>query len=179
MNSKEKLADYVLVNRSAAKLPDLGISLISEGYDSSSLNILAGMNEKDNVHEIIHYFDASIRELTVIIPSKIEAARILLTHYLNAIVNTPTSALKIMRIVDNQIYDSTNWVKELKISDTDYYLGEELGLHKLYSWYGELQDHEGPGLTAVYTDNSGAGHIYDLQSELIKEAQKWLDINNP
>jgi hypothetical protein len=84
--------------------------------------ILAGMNATDNPHEIFHYFDASLRELRIVPPMKHVAAKTLLTYYLTEMIASPNDAYGIMQTVNNQIYNSTDWKKVLRLNLLEYHV---------------------------------------------------------
>ena len=83
MTFKQKIADYVLVNRSLNQLPNIAASGLAEGFESESLLILAGMNKNDNSFELDYYFNRMMAELEIELPSKLEAANVLIYLYLN------------------------------------------------------------------------------------------------
>jgi hypothetical protein len=72
-------SEYVLNNIRIRKLPNIALTALGNGYDCESLRILAGLEGKAEEYEIRQYFEKSLRELGISIPTK-EQAIILLSN---------------------------------------------------------------------------------------------------
>lgn len=92
MNFIESVSNYILENLAVKDLPKISIIALSENIKSESIYILAGMSENDNSFEILQYFNNSLDELNIKLPSKIESAKILTKYYLTEIVTNPNEA---------------------------------------------------------------------------------------
>ena len=170
MNFQEKLAAYVLGNLSFSHFPGIAFTGLRHGIESESLLILAGMSNRDNAFELQNYFDKSLRELDISPPSKIEAAKILLSYYLGEMIAHPERAFEVMCTVDNDIYHRVNWLKELGVKEKKF-VGEELGLERLYTWYRELQDFEDDGMLLYYNDLPKEKQKQKFNEHLVEEAK--------
>ncbi|MEP3388855.1 MAG: hypothetical protein ABJO02_11745 [Reichenbachiella sp.] len=173
MNFQQKLADYVLENRTTSQIPDIAITGMAEGLESDSLIILAGMNDRDNTFELQQYFEQMLLELKLELPNKLSAANTLITFHLERMINEPEQSFEIMTTIKNQVDDSFDWPME----NTTKYLGEELDLHHLYTWYLELQDLEDGSLILYYTDIPEFEQKRKFEEHLIEEAKNWLNRN--
>lgn len=151
MNFKEKLANYCLGNYQRSHFPSIAVTALEEGVESESILILACMSDRDNVFELQQYFDSSISELEIVLPNKYTSAQILLSYYLCKMISTPESAYEIMITIDNDILKQVDWENELKIPQVDY-VGQELGLEKMCTWYRELQDFNDGSMLLYYND---------------------------
>jgi hypothetical protein len=169
MNFIEKIANYCLVNFTTKDFPDIAITALQEGIESESIIILAGMSSLDNSFELQQYFDRSIDELEMSLPTKYTSAQLLLRYYLDKMVKHPESAFKTMSIIDDEIFEQIDWKKELNINEIKYW-GEELGLEKVYTWYRELQDFEDGDALLYYNELPRMQQKEKLQMNLIKEA---------
>ncbi len=107
------------------------------------------MNDSDNSHEVVHYFNSRIRELNITLPNKKEAAFSLLNYYFTEMVNSPKDAYQIMHKI-NDVHHSIDWSKELRLTMVKY-VGEELDLEKIYNWYRKIQDWEDNGYVFYFT----------------------------
>lgn len=170
MNFQEKLANYVLANLSISQFSDIALTGLRQGVESESLLILAGMSSIDNPFELQTYFDKSLQELGITLPNKIEAAKVLLRYYLGKMIAHPESALEVMRSVDNDVYHKVNWLKELGVKEKKF-VGEELGLERLYTWYRELQDFEDDGMLLYYNELPKEEQMQKFKEHLVEEAK--------
>ena len=172
MNFIESISNYVLENISTKDLPKIGVIALIENYESESICILAGMNENDNSFEINQYFENSINELKIKLPTKIEAAKILTKYYLKQIVENPDSAYELMIILDNDIYKQIDWKENNK-----KYVGEELNIEKLFTWYREIQDWNDNSMILYYTELSRKKKKKKFEDHLVEEAEIALKNN--
>ncbi len=172
MTFNEKIADYVLGNRTRTQYPNIALSALEEDLESESLLIICGMTEEDNSYELEQYFNNMLGELEVQLPTKLEAANTLISYYLNKMIAEPRMGFSIMTKIQNEIYYAEEW--EQLIPETEkMFVGQELGLQHMYTWYRELQDQE---------DGSRLFYHNDLpkrkfEENLVDEAKKWLKIN--
>jgi hypothetical protein len=172
---KEKIADYVLGNRTTSRFPDIAINGLEEGNESESLLILAGMSENDNNFELEQYFSQMLLELGFELPSKLEAADILITFYLTKMVNEPENGFDLMTKIHNEIYHANEWIEtnpELKKE----FVGEELGIQHLYTWYRELQDFGDGSMLLYHNDLPHLEQKKKFEDQLIAAAENWLGI---
>lgn len=174
MNFQQKLADFVLGNRTISQHPDIALTGLNEQMESESLVILAGMNDQDNTFELEQYFEQMLSELQIELQTKMEAANILLNFYMKLMVAEPTRAFELMTKIKNDIDDSFDWPQE----DTNKYLGEELGLQHLYTWYRELQDLEDGSMLLYYNELPRTEQKKKFEERLIEEANNWLNLKN-
>ena len=172
MNFRQLLADYYLGNKSTSQLPEIALKGIQEGIESDSLLILAGMNQNDNLHEINQYFKHAETELNIKELQPLESANILLEYYLNIMVKNPNQAYELMDKIHNNIY--TNIKFEEIITENSKYLGSELGLERMYTWYRELQDWEDGSKLFYYNNLSRSKQRFKFVEELVNAAKKVL-----
>jgi hypothetical protein len=174
MNFKEKIANYCLGNFQLNHFPSIALTALEEGIESESMLILAGMCDRDNTFEIQQYIDSSINELKIVFPDKYTSAQILLSYYFNKMINYPELAYEIMIVIDNDIMKKVDWENELQLPKIKY-VGEELGLEKVYTWYRELQDFEDDSMLLYYNELPRNKQKEKFISNLIVEAKKLKD----
>lgn len=75
-----------------------------------------------------------------------------------------------MRSVDNDVYHKVNWLNELGVKEKKF-VGEELGLERLYTWYRELQDFEDEGMLLYYNDLPKEKQKQKFNEHLVEEAK--------
>jgi len=165
----EKIAGYVLGNISSTQFPEIALSALEENIESESTIILAGMTERDNTFELEQNFSKMLSELKIELPVKLLSAKILCRYYLNEIICNRSEAYKFMRKIDNNIYMKINWESELGLKKMDY-VGQELGLEFMYTWYRELQDFYDGSMLLYHNDLSKAMQLEKFEQHLIDEA---------
>jgi hypothetical protein len=173
MKFRELVAKYELGILNWFHLPEIAYSAIQENIESESLIILAGMNDKDPISERKYYFEKGLKEIDYKILSKLESAEILLKYYLEDMISNPISAYETMILIDNEIYKQLDWKKELGLSEK-MYVGEELGLQKLYTWYREIQDWYDKSSLFYYNDLPKDAQKIKFEEHLIEEAKNAL-----
>ncbi|PWJ32682.1 hypothetical protein [Sediminitomix flava] len=176
MNFQEKIADYVLGNRSLTQLPDIALTGIKENLESDSLDILASMNEKDNGFEIKQYFEQMIIELNLHYPTKLDSAKILIRYYLNLMISDTQNVFLYMTEIHNNVYFKFDWSNFVSKSSKRYF-GDELDLQSLYTWYRELQDLKDHGRLLYYNDLPREEQKRKFENHLLEEARNWLERN--
>ena len=159
MNFIETISNYVLENYSVKELPNIAMKALNENIESESIYILAGMDEKDNSFEILQYFNHSLDELQINLPSKAVAAKILTKYYL-------------IKIVENDVYKQIDWKGHER-----KHIGEELNLEYLYTWYREIQDWIDNGMILYFNDLSRDEQRMKFEENLLLEAKKTLRNN--
>lgn len=87
MNFIEKLASYKLWHMLSSDLPDIAMQWIMEWYNSESLYILAGLGQSDNMSELIEFFNKTLSELKIVLPTMRESFNLFLKFYLINIKN--------------------------------------------------------------------------------------------
>lgn len=170
MNFIESLSNYVLEHLMTKDLPKIGEIVLLEQLESESTCILAGMTEKDNSFEILHYFNSSLKELNVQLPERAAAARLLTKYYLRQIVQNPKHAFEIMVKIDNEIYKNIN----LDYSSQQY-VGAALKLEHLYTWYREIQDCRDGGRILYYNDLPKEQQLEKFETQLVAAAKDALN----
>lgn len=176
VNFIEKIADYVLGNRTPGQLPDIAMSGLKEGIESDSLFILAGMHKNDNAFELQAYFDRMLAEVGIDLPNKIEAAYTVIAYYLSMAVDEPSKAYDVMTQIDLEIRLSNEWIESFPELKKEV-VGEELGLQHLYTWYRELQDFHDGGMLLYYNELPLHEQKRKFEDHLLEEAKNWLDLN--
>lgn len=165
----ENIADYVLGNVSRTQFPEIAMSAIEENIQSESIIILAGKTDRDNTFELEQYFYKALTELQITLPGKLLSAKILIRYYLNKMIENKETAFALMRMIDNNIYKQINWEVELGLGKQDY-VGKELGLESLYTWYRELQDYKDGSMLLYYNELSKEKQREKFEEHLIEEA---------
>lgn len=146
---------------------------MNEQLESESLVILAGMNERDNTFELEQYFQQMLSELRIELPTKMEAANILLNYFMTKMIEEPTRAFELMTKIQNRIYYVIKWPENTVNSKK--YVGQELGLQHMYTWYRELQDFKDGSRLLYYNELPRNEQKVKFEEHLVEEARNWLN----
>lgn len=133
MNFQQKLADYVLGNRSNSDLIDIAETGLEESLNSSSLAILAGISENENSLVIQEYFQKTLKELGIVLPSERESMFVLIDFYLTKILKNEISVFKGLDRIKSEV------LFKVEIH-SDKYAYDGIGFEKIYGIYVELDE---------------------------------------
>ncbi|MFK7809893.1 MAG: hypothetical protein AB8F74_18960 [Saprospiraceae bacterium] len=173
MNFKEKISNFILGNISISQLPEIGLIGLKENLESESLIILAGMSGDDNSFELEEYYKKALIELDFQEPSKLDAAKNLIVFYLKKMISNSDEAFKLMSKIDNEIYKQLDW--KLLLNKETKYVGEEIGLEKLFTWYREIQDWRDGSRLLYYNELPRDEQRVRFEKHLIEESNNLLD----
>jgi hypothetical protein len=101
------ICEYILEEISINQLIYVAIECVSNGIESDSLYILAGLNEKDE-YDISLYYKSALKELKINEPTKFEAVKYLIKYYCNQLINKNiTPEIFLEKVVDGIYYNYT------------------------------------------------------------------------
>jgi hypothetical protein len=134
MSFKVHLANYILDNIKLSSMPDAAVQALIEGLDSPSLVKLAGESgDHSNLFEIEELFRHALSELGLSLPSKEEAAHILISYWAEHIVSGLVQPREGARHILIDVYHKMDFPNEKMV-------GEELGINRLLGLAYEYDD---------------------------------------
>jgi hypothetical protein len=108
------------------------------------------------------------------LPNLDQPVLVTLELYLRAIIESRVPPMAGMAAI-NELYDDRDGTKlrhpNRASDDSQAYLGEELGLEYLYTWYRELQDAEDGSTLFYYNELPREQQIAKFKEELVSEAR--------
>lgn len=119
-------------------------------------------------------FETALAEMRVAIPTLNESILVILELYLRAIVEGRLPPMVAMFAMDDLYHergDTHLRHPNRRLDDPQKYLGEELGLEHLYTWYRELQDAEDGSTLFYYNDLPRDQQLAKFEEKLIAEAK--------
>ena len=170
MNFKISISNYFIGNIPPQNLPDLAIKAIQEGYDSESLIILAGMNEKDDSGELDQYFKDALSELDI--PQKNDhSVKQLIEYSLRDILEKKIERGKgIDQIVWNILDKSEGFQK------TNNMLYDEFDFNRVYALYDQIMDLSDS--THQWKEGKTNEELKEeMEEELTQEIKNWINKN--
>jgi hypothetical protein len=137
MTFVEHLANFVLGNVAFFSLPTVATQALVEGYDSRHLRMLAGLDEGQcNSFQVEDFWRRSLSELQLPLPSREEAARLLICYWARKIVEGSVTPEEGSMLIVNHVYDRTQHQNEKIAGDS---LGISVLIGHAYN-YGDLQE---------------------------------------
>jgi hypothetical protein len=119
-------------------------------------------------------FETALREMGVDLPNVAQGVLVTLELYLRAIIEGRVPPMTGMAAINELYYDRG----EAELShpnrqdnDRQNYLGEELGLEHLYTWYRELQDAADGSTLFYYNELPREQQLAKFEEEVIAEAR--------
>lgn len=133
MNFKQKIANYVLDNVHSSKLPEVAQQGITDGFNSESLLILAGLSKNDNAFEMEHYFLRSLYELDIELPKVRDAVYELLEYHRNEIYYTRKTSVDSLKFIVREVLDSIDFTNDAYSDE------EKFHFRNLYDIYNQVE----------------------------------------
>ena len=160
------ISNYVLGNISLKDIPNIATQALIEGFDTSSLRILAGLRD-NNPWEIDQYLSSSLKELNLKIPNNEEAGLNVIIYYLNKIVGREIDPiLGIEKCIYEVLY------KVRSFSGSKRYAFDKIEFHCLYGLFYEYDDMMNP--LVLVSDNYRKKRICKIKDEIIEESNRYL-----
>lgn len=126
MNWQLEIAKLEFAFIAVDAIPDLACIALSEGMDSYSIRILAGINKTD-FDDIRKYLGKVANELQIKYPTREESAWILIRYYFEQIIGSHIEPHRGLHTIIWQIYNQTGWRNRDQKSVGDY-----IGIQNLY-----------------------------------------------
>lgn len=161
MNFRVKLAAYVLRHLSEKDLSDIAMTALSEGIDSDSIRILAGMNSSDNTFELRMYFETALIENNLILPDEKKALEIYITFVIQKINSLSLSPYQGFEKIDDAI------------GKTAYYF-DDMGLMECYVDYIQIWEIKTGGTEFYPKDFSPSRYIAEKEQEMLEKLNLWV-----
>ena len=150
----------------SSAMPELALRWLTEGMDTPTMRILAG-ESSPIMSEVAPLFTATLEELSVAVPGRIAVTMMLLEAYVRRIATGALDPYEGMARIDQDLADCS-------VFPDAKYVGDGLGLERMYTWYREIQDLEDGTMLLYYTDlpREEAGRRF--REHLVEEAQQRL-----
>lgn len=168
LKPKEAAAFYRLNLLSAGDMVGLALEWLNQGIDSVSVGQLAG-EINPILSETGPLLEKSFQEQMITVPTELDAIEYTLRYVLERIVSGEIDPYDGMIFIDNHIYH-----KAFDNSIKQDFVGQCLGIERMYTWYRELQDANDGSKLNYYTELPRSDAIIKFKEHLIDEARKQL-----
>lgn len=148
---------------------------LEQGEDKGSPEIAAiALDPPSSVSAVGPAFEAALAEMGIDLPNLDQPVLVTLELYLRAIIDGRVPPMAGMAAINELYHDRGD--AELRhpnraSDDPQSYLGEELGLEHLYTWYRELQDAEDGSTLFYYNELPREQQLAKFEEELVSEAR--------
>jgi len=163
MDFNQQLAAFVLKILRHEEIPNIAVQALVEGFDSNSLRILASYTSVDyNFFEIQDLLKKIMLELNIQLPTKTEASKILISFYIDEIIEKKIDPFVGVENIIKDIYYKSDMINEK-------YVGDCLGIEKLYGLYDDYNE-----FTSRHFNDSNKSKYYQvidkIKESIIKES---------
>lgn len=164
MTFLQKISAYSLGLSTEKDLPDLAITGLEEGYDSASLQILAGLNPGNHLLNLTDFFNKSLKELQITIPEGKEALIEVVAFHASVIVGKKTDTYaEFGKLIDI-------------INKTPFHCAD-IGLLHCYADYISIWEEKMGGLDFHTKAGITSEKYIEITEESIRQQLiKWLEV---
>lgn len=167
---RQELLNLILGNNTLSDLPRIGLLGLSEGLESESLIILAGLSETDNSFEIEQYYKNSLSELNIELPDKKTASIELAQFYADSVIDRKLDPVVGVNKMIRKCFDHCDF------GESEKYAMDSIGFEAVYGLYwhfDDLQNADSPW----DKKKSNSQLMVEIKEEIIKELTKWRSKN--
>lgn len=152
----------------------LALRWLEQGADMGSPELaVIALNPPSSLSALGPAFEAALAEMGVDMQSSDHPVLVTLELYLWAIVEglvPPKAGMEAIHELHHDRGDAELHHPNRDRNDPQAYLGEELGLEHLYTWYRELQDADDGSTLFYYTELPREQQLAKFEEELVAEA---------
>ena len=167
---RQEVLNFILGNNTFSDLPRIGLLGLTEGLESESLIILAGLSETDNSFEIEHYFKKTISELSIELPDKYSASIELAQFYADLIIDRKLDPILGVKEMIWKCFYNCDFGEDKKYTMDN--IGFE-AVYGLYWTYDDLKNADGPW--RIFKSNNQL--MIEIKEKIIDELIKWRNKN--
>jgi hypothetical protein len=169
MKFRKHLILFVIEKISVSQLPSVGLIGLEEGFNSSSLNILAGLNKDEPYSVKIEYFEKALYELNIKLPNKREAVIEYAILIIEEILNGKMELIEGISEIKCNSIDKYNFFDNNKV-----YRYDSIGFELIFSLYVEHSDLI-IAEEQFLKDKSNKELLTEIENELMYELKKWIE----
>ena len=169
MYFNQLIAKYVTGSMPPDEIPEFAYSGMRDGYDSPSLHILAGLEEKVDPQEADKYFKLALNELGLAIPDRRQAALQYAVALAEEIINNKTDVYSGVNEIIHTAIEKYNFNSEIK-----QHVYDSIFFDEVYSLYYTYEDLLNAKIDWV-KDKSNEQLMVEVKKELLESLKVWND----
>ena len=159
----------------AEDIGQLALRWLEEGLDEGSPELAAiALNPPSSLHAVGPAFERALAEMGVAPPALEDSVLVALEFYLRAMIEARSPPMVTMTAINELYYNRGEAClthPNRESGEPLTYMGQELGLEHLYTWFRELQDAADGSTLFYYTDLPRDQQRAKFEEELIREAR--------
>ena len=168
MTFQQNIARLVSGGISLRSMPDIALQALEQGLDTPSLRILAGLPDNENEFVIDMYFKDTLRELSIELPDRRQAAIEVGLAIADEIFEGKRNVFEGIKDIKEQAVDAYPFYEETK-----HYCYDSISFEKVYGLSDTLNDLRDAGSTQWQTDRTNQELEQELTKDLLTELKQW------
>lgn len=170
MTFRQNISRFVTGDISLRSLPDIAIQALEQNLDTPSLRILAGLSENENEFVIDKYFKDTLKELSIDLPDKRQAA-----------IEVGLAIAEEIFAGRQEVFEGVQKIKWKSIDaypfyeETKNYCYDSIGFEKVYGLFDTIDDLRDAGSTQWESDKTNQELEDELTKDLVTELKVWTN----
>ena len=165
---RQNIARLVTGEIGLRSLPDIAMLALEQNLDTPSLRILAGLSDNENEFVIDRYFKDTLKELSIDLPDKRQAAIEVALAIAEEIFEGKQEVFKGVQNIKWKAIDAYPFFEESK-----HYCYDSIGFEKVYGLFDTIDDLKNAGSTQWQIDKTNQELENELTKELLTELAAW------
>jgi len=167
---QQNIARFVTGDLSLRSLPDIALQALEQGLDTPSLRILAGLADNENGFVIDMYFKDTLKELSIDLPHKRQAAIEVGLAIADEIFEGKREVFEGTQNIKWKAIDAYPFYEETKL-----YCYDSIGFEKAYGLFDTIDDLRNAGSTQWQSDKTNQELENEITKELMTELKVWAE----
>jgi hypothetical protein len=148
-------------------IPGVAAKALEEEIDTPSLRILAGLSP-DNIWDIETYWNKTLQEIHVELPTRLDSAWLLIEYYIDRIVKGEIDPYDGIHIIITEVY----WKMDWEHNNLEY-IGNSVGIGELYALWVDFDDVLMDYLPLDKASKTKEGFLNSIRSEILEAAKRY------
>lgn len=151
-------------------MPRVALQALEQGIDTPSLYILAGFSDDENEFMLDKYLKEALRELSIILPDKRQAALEVGLAIAEEILTGKRNAFEGVRDIKWKAIDAYPFYEETK-----HYCYDSINFEKVYGLFDSIDNLRDAGSTQWQSDKTNKELEEELTQSLLTELKVWTE----
>jgi hypothetical protein len=168
---RQNISRFVTGDIGVRSLPNIALEALEGELDTPSLRILAGLSENENEFVIEKYFKDTLKELSIELPEKRQAAIDFGLAIAEDIIEGREKIFEGVQKIKRKAIDTYPFNEEAK-----NYCYDSIGFEKAYGLFDTIDDLRNAGSTQWQSGKSNQELESELSQELLTELKAWTKL---
>ena len=168
MTFRQNISRFVTGDINLRSLPEIALQALEQDLDTPSLRILAGLPNNENEFVIEKYFKDTLKELSIDLPHKRQAAIEVGLAIAEEIFEGKQKVFEGVQNIKWKAIDAYPFYEETK-----HYCYDSIGFEKAYGLFDTIDDLRDAGATQWQSDKTNQELENELTKDLLTELTVW------